>query len=184
METIELCGHWITAKTQRLHGKMPKEEFRQLTELGERLTSEIFRGIIPEHGCERCWAFCDEGEKSLVSIQWVFPPKPIILAHRILKLTPAFTRCRTSSTQSLGIRSTRCLPPDIKVKVQASCPSPWAQWQVALPHRVRLTMRELTAGIYTSRHRPAGLTSRGSFPYHGAGIYTRSVVRLFFTLNK
>jgi hypothetical protein len=78
METIELCGHWITAKTQRLHGKMPKQEFRQLTELGERLTSEICRGIIPEHGCERCWAFCDEGEKSLVSIQWVFPPKPIM----------------------------------------------------------------------------------------------------------
>ena len=49
---------------------------------------------------------------------------------------PAWTRRRTSSTHSLGIRSTRFFPLAMKVKDQAGCPGPEAQWQVGLPQRV------------------------------------------------
>jgi hypothetical protein len=49
---------------------------------------------------------------------------------------PASTRRRASSTHSLGMRSTRFFPLAMKVKDQAGCPGPEAQWQAGLPQRV------------------------------------------------
>src|SRR5438094_7261708 len=53
-----------------------------------------------------------------------------------LNSRPASTRRRTSSTQSLGMRSTRFLPFTMKVSDQPGCPSPEAHRQVGFPQRL------------------------------------------------
>ena len=71
-----------------------------------------------------------------------------------LNARPAWTRRRTCSTHSSGIRSTCFWPAPMKVKDQSGCPSPCAQEHAGLPHRRWVGAKEpgrASAGIVRRR---------------------------------
>jgi len=63
------------------------------------------------------------------------------LAQRLLDVPPGLNVLAHLVDPRVGFRSTRRFPQDIKVRVRASWPSPFAQRQEGLPRRVRLKER-------------------------------------------